>query len=134
MGLKKTLLIALGIGMLCLCLEALPIPTMDTEDAVAGFSKSMAMTWIVWMDFLLAFAAIIVMDDIVKKVTQWALALSLGTLSLWIVGLLYRTPVWLTWWNFAFGVAFLAVAILLPVGPSRKKILHRGENKTREAA
>lgn len=132
--LRKSILAALGVGMLCLCLEVLPIPPRDMGNTVAGFSKSMALIWIAWMDFLIAFAAIIAMDDAINKITQWALGLAMGTLSLGVVGLLWKTPAWLIWWNFAFGVAFLGVATLFPLGRSRKKGRHGEEKKMRQAA
>ena len=38
--------------------------------------------------------------------------LGLGLAAVWIVGIATRQPIWISWFNFLFAVACLAVAVM----------------------
>jgi hypothetical protein len=99
-------LIVLGLGLLVLWLVGL---------------NSDATGWLTWLDFLggLASLATAAMPGLsvpgeagalpVRESSRAAVApllIGVGLLGLWIAGLIARATPWLTWWNFAFGIAF----------------------------
>ena len=98
----------LGIGLLVLW--------------VAGLGAPEASPWLTWLDgtaALFSFLAAIYGPRQREKGTR---VLGVATLAsalfvLWIVGLAAGVPRWQAWWTFAFGCAFLALA----VGCAREK-------------
>ncbi|HSN31371.1 MAG TPA: hypothetical protein VLU41_01700 [Ideonella sp.] len=72
--------------------------------------------WLTWLDGLAALFGFAVAAGIAPGVTRAAAAgapisLAVGLASLWIIGLATHAAAWLTWWTFAFSVAYLLVGI-----------------------
>lgn len=93
----KPVLAILGIGMIIL-----------------GLIGIGTVAWLGWIDFGLGVAAVIAAgllreDQRPASIITEAL-LGVASLALWIIGLVVGAAAWLTWWTFAFGVAFLLVA------------------------
>jgi hypothetical protein len=94
---------------------------------LAGLNAGVA-PWLVWLDFIVALAAIAV--GVVPAATRAEgayrasdVAFGVVLLALWIVALAAGVTSWMAWWTFAFGIAFLvagasAPGIELPLRPS----------------
>ncbi len=76
---------------------------------IAGLSAG-ASGWLVWLDFvgaLWALGAGIAPDRRGTLSNGSAFAIGVGLLVLWIIGLGVHATIWMAWWTFAFGVAFI---------------------------
>lgn len=84
-----------------------------------------ATGWLTWLDAIGGLCAFGIAAALIPERTSMAgqvgapIALSIGLLVLWIVGLSYGATNWLAWWTFAFGCAFMIVG-LLAIGEERK--------------
>ncbi len=75
-----------------------------------------ATAWLTWLDGLGALFGFAIAAGVAPGVTRAAaaggpVALAIGLFILWIIGLATHAEVWLTWWTFAFAVAFLIVGV-----------------------
>jgi hypothetical protein len=75
-----------------------------------------ATAWLTWLDGLAALFGFALAAGIVRGVSNAAaaagpVALAIGLGILWIIGLATHTEAWLSWWTFAFAVAYLIVGI-----------------------
>ncbi len=75
-----------------------------------------ATAWLTWLDGLGALFGFALAAGIVPGVSAAAaaagpIALAIGLGILWIIGLATNASMWLTWWTFAFAIAFLLVGI-----------------------
>ena len=75
-----------------------------------------ATAWLTWLDGLGAQFGFALAGGIVPGLSNAAaaagpIALAIGLGILWIIGLATHTEAWLTWWTFAFAVAYLIVGI-----------------------
>lgn len=73
--------------------------------------------WLVWFDFAVALAAIV--SALVPARAPGMIRAadsSFGAilLALWLLALAVGVTSWMAWWTFAFGVAFLIVAVGAP--------------------
>ena len=96
----------LGIGMIIL--------------GLFGLAQS---TWLGWLDVVLGIVALVSSGALGRSPRNTVIGTSVGigiaTLVLWVIALSAGVVAWLTWWTFAFGVAFiLASFVTRPVvGP-----------------
>jgi hypothetical protein len=82
---------------------------------IVGLSAH-ATAWLTWLDGLGALFGFALAAGIVPGVSAAAaasgpIALAIGLGILWIIGLVMHAEMWLTWWTFAFAIAFLLVGI-----------------------
>lgn len=99
--------VALGFGLIILWIAAL------TSNAVG---------WLTWLDGvagLIAIAMGLGFAQIARAGVAGSGLLALGLFVLWIVGLAAGSTLWLVWWTFAFGCAFLILAASSMAGETR---------------
>ena len=75
-----------------------------------------ATGWLTWLDGLGALFGFAIAAGVAPGITRAAasgspIALAVGLGVLWIIGLATHAEAWLSWWTFAFAVAFLLVGI-----------------------
>lgn len=91
---------------------------------ILGLSQH-ATGWMTWLDGLAALIAFAIAAGVTSELSRTAaatgpVALAIGLGVLWLIGLGTHAALWLTWWTFAFGVAFLLVGIGASVQPERR--------------
>jgi phosphatidylglycerophosphate synthase len=101
-SMQRTWLWVLGIGLALLVLAQLGDPALPRT--------------IAWLDLAAAaisfIGAVLTQSSIDRGVrAAGTIALALGLLALWIIGMTEAYPAWVTWWNFAFGFVYLVVGI-----------------------
>jgi hypothetical protein len=77
---------------------------------LVGLSSPVVPSWLLWLDFVVALLSLgtgLIPDGATDLSRAAPFVLGLGLLVLWIVGLATHAVSWFTWWNFAFGVAYL---------------------------
>jgi hypothetical protein len=111
----RIMAIVLGIGLGIFWLVELASPGFT--DSIVGSS---AVRWITWLDLLVVVWAFSIAamnaPDVRKKTPRGMYGLAGVLLVLWMVGLTSSAPLWITWWNFAFAVAFLVAGIIVDSG------------------
>lgn len=90
---------------------------------IVGLSQH-ATGWMTWLDGLGALIAFAIAAGVTATMSRAALAtgpvaLAIGLGVLWIIGLATHASLWLSWWTFAFAVAFLVLGIGAGVQPER---------------
>lgn len=91
---------------------------------ILGLSQH-ATGWMTWLDGLGALIGFAIAGGVTSELSRTAaatgpVALAIGLGVLWIIGLATNASLWLTWWTFAFAVAFLLVGIGAGVQPERR--------------
>ena len=104
--------IVLGIGLTLLWLVGL---------------NQHATAWLTWFDGVGALVAFGIAGAVRGRaagpsVGGGPIGLSIGLFVLWIVGLIQRSDLWLTWWTFAFACGFLIVGGLAAMETTRPTI------------
>jgi hypothetical protein len=108
--LLKTWLTVLGVAMVVLW--------------IAGMSSGYASPALTWFDLaagVLSFLGVAGTLPSTPRRTSalGTIALATGVFAIWLGGLVNGAPPWLTWWNFAFGCAYLFVGIAVAFGADR---------------
>ena len=86
---------------------------------------------LLWFDAVgavLAFGIAGLVDDTVESNPAYALGpavLGLGLVAVWIAGMASAQPPWVSWLNFLFAVACLAVAVMAAAAGRRYQIAQR---------
>jgi len=85
---------------------------------IAGLGSMDARGWLTWLDglgALCAFSLTAFMPSYSSRQSRsgGAIALGIGLLALWIIGITTPGPVWQAWWTFAFGCAFVVLGFSL---------------------
>jgi hypothetical protein len=91
-----------------------------------------AQQWMVWLDGLgaiFAFLGAIIAPSVGERVRiAGPVALSLGMLGLWVVGLAMHTVPWLPWCNFLGGISLLAGALSAATFPEKREIPRQAQH------
>ena len=80
-----------------------------------SLNSSATLLWFDAIGAVVAFAIGGLVDDTVEPNPAYAFGpgmLGLGLAAVWIVGIATRQPIWVSWFNFLFAVACLAVAVM----------------------
>lgn len=80
---------------------------------VVGLSAG-AASWLVWLDFVAAVIALLaglIPQSAASALKGAPFFVGIGLLVLWIIALASAVVPWMTWWTFAFGIAFLLLGI-----------------------
>ena len=98
---------------------------------VVGLSQG-AAPWLVWLDFIAALIALAApllpeQNGTIMKAPPFALAVGVG--ALWLGALATGVRSWLTWWNFAFAIAFLVLGFALLSEPSERTFTGTGPRR-----
>lgn len=109
----KPVLAVLGIGMIIL--------------GLFGISR---VDWLGWLDLVIGVIGLIASGALGRTPRTTAMASQIGlgiaTLVLWVIALSVGVVPWLTWWTFAFGVAFVLASFIarpeLPPGPNTTRL------------
>lgn len=75
--------------------------------------------WLSWLVFAIGVLGLIGSGMVFSRVEYGrptSGTMGVACLVLWIIGLAARAMPWLTWWTFAFGVAFLVTAFVAEEG------------------
>jgi hypothetical protein len=97
----KPVLAVLGIGIIIL--------------GLFGLGRS---DWLGWLDIVLGILALVGAGALGRASRNVyiasSMAIGVGALVLWIIGLAVGVVPWLVWWTFAFGCAFILASFLQP--------------------
>src|SRR5689334_16338718 len=106
---------------------------------IAGLGSADSRSWLTWLDGLAALAAFSLSAFMptyssIRTKAGGSIALGIGLLVLWLVGITTPGPVWQAWWTFAFGCAFLLQGFALagekaPAAPSSQAEAEREREK-----
>ncbi len=103
----KPVLIVLGVGII-----------------IVGLAGMRVTPWLGWLDIALGIVSFFIAAGVPQEVGRSSMigpvGLGVAALVLWVIGLAVGASTPLTWWTFAFGIAyFLSAGMALPVGPGK---------------
>lgn len=95
----------------------------------AGLTTTGSLAWMSWADLVIGaltfWLAIFFTHSLEKRMRIGApVALGILLLAMWIIGLAAHAPARLSWWNFAFGLAFIASGLAARSESHRHPRLH----------